>query len=56
MIQKIMKKIAPSRRYPVILETHPYLVRDESEQACANAKDKNLPSEPVYQKIWLVKN
>ena len=47
----------PSRRYPVILETHPYLIRDGSDRASAifEAKLPNTPyfSEPLARKRFV---
>lgn len=37
----------PSRRYPPIFETHPYVVRDENQQRSAIAQT-NLPGEPWF--------
>lgn len=37
----------PSRRYPPIFETHPYVVRDENQQRSAIART-NLPGEPWF--------
>ncbi|NET88418.1 MAG: type III-B CRISPR-associated protein Cas10/Cmr2 [Kamptonema sp. SIO1D9] len=37
----------PSRRYPPMLETHPYLIREEGDRASAVVKTK-LPGEPEF--------
>jgi len=37
-----------SRRYPVILETHPYLIRDENDRASAISQEKHLPGDPYF--------
>lgn len=38
----------PSRRYPVHLETHPYLVRDTNDRTSAIDTVEGLPSEPKF--------
>ncbi|OAB60898.1 type III-B CRISPR-associated protein Cas10/Cmr2 [Leptolyngbya valderiana BDU 20041] len=38
----------PSHRYPPLLETHPYLIRDENDRASALDKVMKLPSEPNF--------
>jgi CRISPR-associated protein Cmr2 len=38
----------PSRQFPVIFETHPYLRRDAGDQRSAIAQVKVLPGEPWY--------
>ncbi len=38
----------PSRRYPPMFETHPYLVRDDTERRCAIARVTKLPGEPWF--------
>jgi CRISPR-associated protein Cmr2 len=41
----------PSRRYPVMLETHPYLMRDNNDRISAIAKQEdNYFSEPLARK------
>ena len=37
----------PSRRYPPMFETHPYLMRDDSDVRSAVAKVTRLPDEPT---------
>ncbi len=36
----------PSRRYPPMFETHPYLIRDESDRRSAVIKAEGLPGDP----------
>lgn len=51
--------VRPSRRYPPMFETHPYLQRDENEQRSAIFKAKNktddknagLPGEPWFSEV-----
>ncbi|HEY9872607.1 MAG TPA: type III-B CRISPR-associated protein Cas10/Cmr2 [Candidatus Obscuribacterales bacterium] len=38
----------PSRRYPPMFETHPYLVRDEGDRRSAVARIDSLPGEPWF--------
>ncbi len=38
----------PSRRYPPMFETHPYLRRDESESRSAITQVSQLPGEPYF--------
>ncbi|MCC5634617.1 type III-B CRISPR-associated protein Cas10/Cmr2 [Nostoc sp. CHAB 5844] len=38
----------PTRRYPAIFETHPYLVRDTSDNASAVMRVGELPGEPNF--------
>ncbi|PSF37380.1 type III-B CRISPR-associated protein Cas10/Cmr2 [Aphanothece hegewaldii CCALA 016] len=38
----------PTRRYPPMFETHPYLRRDEGERRSAIIKADELPSEPYF--------
>lgn len=38
----------PTRRYPPMFETHPYLRRDESDRRAAIAPAKRLPGEPWF--------
>jgi CRISPR-associated protein Cmr2 len=38
--------VRPSRRYPPMFETHPYLLRDDSDIRSAVIKAKRLPDEP----------
>jgi CRISPR-associated protein Cmr2 len=38
----------PSRRYPPMFETHPYLQRDDTERRSAVHKIKGLPGEPWF--------
>ena len=38
----------PSKRYPPMFETHPYLVRDENQQRSAIARAEKLPGEPWF--------
>ncbi len=38
----------PSRQFPVMFETHPYLQRDEGDRRSAIAQVKVLPGEPWY--------
>ena len=45
----------PSRRYPPMLETHPYLVRDTSDRASAVAEVK-LPGDPNLSESLARKN
>lgn len=37
-----------SRSYPVMLETHPYLIRDENDRASAITQEKHLPGDPYF--------
>ena len=41
----------PSRRYPPMLETHPYLRRDGSEKRLAVTQATDLPSEPWFSEV-----
>ena len=45
----------PSRRYPPMFETHPYLIRDTSDRASAEAITK-LPNEPKLSESLARKN
>jgi CRISPR-associated protein Cmr2 len=38
----------PSRRYPPMFETHPYLKRDEGDRRSAVMKAEGLPNEPLF--------
>jgi CRISPR-associated protein Cmr2 len=38
----------PSRQFPVMFETHPYLRRDDGDKRLAIAKVKHLPNEPWF--------
>ncbi|WP_245915864.1 type III-B CRISPR-associated protein Cas10/Cmr2 [Merismopedia glauca] len=38
----------PSRAYPPILETHPYLIRDGSDRASAVIQATGLPNDPFF--------
>jgi CRISPR-associated protein Cmr2 len=38
----------PSRQFPVMFETHPYLRRDDGDKRSAIAKAKYLPNEPWF--------
>lgn len=37
-----------SRSYPPMLETHPYLIRDENDRASATIRARHLPGEPYF--------
>lgn len=41
----------PTRRYPPMLETHPYLRRDETERRSAVQQAKRLPGEPWFSDV-----
>ncbi|MEB3217902.1 MAG: type III-B CRISPR-associated protein Cas10/Cmr2 [Nostocales cyanobacterium 94392] len=45
----------PSRRYPPMLETHPYLRRDETEKRLAITKATNLIGEPYLSETTAIK-
>lgn len=45
----------PTRRYPPMFETHPYLIRDTSDRALAEAEVK-LPNEPKLSESLARKN
>ena len=45
----------PSRRYPPMFETHPYLVRDESERRSAIAKIDEIASQPLVSEALVRK-
>ncbi|EAW35826.1 type III-B CRISPR-associated protein Cas10/Cmr2 [Lyngbya sp. PCC 8106] len=45
----------PSRRYPPMFETHPYLVRDESDRRSAIAKIDEIPSQPLVSEALVRK-
>ncbi|MBW4510680.1 MAG: type III-B CRISPR-associated protein Cas10/Cmr2 [Scytonematopsis contorta HA4267-MV1] len=45
----------PSRCYPPMLETHPYLRRDEIEKRSAITKANNLPGEPYFSEPSAIK-
>ena len=45
----------PSRRYPPMLETHPYLRRDGSEKRLAVLHAQELPSEPWLSEVTAAK-
>lgn len=42
------RPLRPSRRYPPMFETHPYLVRDESDVRSAITQAEALPKEPFF--------
>jgi CRISPR-associated protein Cmr2 len=44
-----------SRRYPPMFETHPYLVRDESDRRSAIAKIDKIPSQPLVSEALVRK-
>ncbi|MCL6435219.1 MAG: type III-B CRISPR-associated protein Cas10/Cmr2 [Leptolyngbyaceae cyanobacterium HOT.MB2.61] len=46
--QDIPSEDRPSRRYPTMFETHPYLRRDESERRSAVHQAGQLPGEPWF--------
>lgn len=41
----------PTRRYPPMLETHPYLHRDETERRSAVQRANRLPGEPWFSDV-----
>lgn len=41
----------PTRRYPPLLETHPYLHRDETERRSAVQRANRLPGEPWFSDV-----
>lgn len=41
----------PTRRYPPMFETHPYLRRDETERRLAVLQAKRLPGEPWFSDV-----
>ncbi|WP_044194300.1 type III-B CRISPR-associated protein Cas10/Cmr2 [Oscillatoria acuminata] len=45
----------PSRRYPPIFETHPYVVRDENQQRSAIAHITLIPGEPWFSETLVRK-
>lgn len=45
---ELVKIERPSRRYPPMLETHPYLVRDENDRRSAIASARGLPDTPWF--------
>jgi len=45
----------PSRRYPPIFETHPYVVRDENQQRSAIAHITQIPGEPWFSETLIRK-
>ncbi|MGJ3250433.1 MAG: type III-B CRISPR-associated protein Cas10/Cmr2 [Elainellaceae cyanobacterium] len=46
--QDIPGKNCPSRAYPPMFETHPYIRRDETEKRSAVRQSKQLPSKPWF--------
>jgi CRISPR-associated protein Cmr2 len=38
----------PTRRYPPMFETHPYIVRDESDRRSAVMRAEGLPKQPLF--------
>ncbi|BAU44927.1 type III-B CRISPR-associated protein Cas10/Cmr2 [Leptolyngbya sp. O-77] len=49
--QDIPGEERPSRRYPPMFETHPYLRRDETERRSAVQQAKQLPGEPWFSDV-----
>ncbi|MCT7971073.1 type III-B CRISPR-associated protein Cas10/Cmr2 [Laspinema olomoucense] len=49
------KESRPSRRYPPIFETHPYVVRDENQQRSAIAHITLIPGEPWFSETLVRK-
>lgn len=45
----------PSRRYPPMLETHPYFRRDGSEKRMATLQATTLPSQPWFSETTAIK-
>ncbi|MBH8566566.1 type III-B CRISPR-associated protein Cas10/Cmr2 [Nostoc sp. CENA67] len=45
----------PTRRYPPMLETHPYLRRDETEKRSAITQANNLPDKPYFSEPSAIK-
>ncbi|BAZ88168.1 Crm2 family CRISPR-associated protein [Dolichospermum compactum NIES-806] len=45
----------PTRRYPPMFETHPYLRRDETEKRSAITQANDLPGKPYYSESSAIK-